>query len=232
MEKKIALVVGGTGLIGSYLLKFLLVSPEYEEVRALTRQPIPIKHEKLRQINVDFDKLADGESTDLYAVDDVFCTLGTTIKKAKSKEQFRKVDFEYPTQIAQLARAAGAKQFLLVSALGANSSSAFFYNQVKGEVEGAITKLGYPALQIFRPSLLLGVRREFRFGEVFAEKIMKVVGCLCIGPLRRFKPIKAQMVAAAMVKVANQHPVGIQIYESSEIETQGQEPYSGLKLSS
>jgi uncharacterized protein YbjT (DUF2867 family) len=149
---------------------------------------------------VDFDEL--DRHGDLFAVDDLFCCLGTTIRKAGSQEAFRRVDLEYPLQAAHLGRAAGARQFILVSALGADPSSRVFYNRVKGEVEAALAGVGYPRLVIFRPSLLLGDRDEVRPGERVAEWIMKPLGPLMRGPLRRYRPVEAAWVARAMVRRA------------------------------
>lgn len=216
MNKKSALLLGATGLIGSQLLSLLLNDPVYNEVKVLTRRSLNIKHEKLREVVVDFDKLADVDS-DLFDTDDVFCCLGTTIKKAGSKLQFKKIDSEYPLTIAYMARKAGAKQFLLVSALGADTKSPFFYNQVKGEVEGGLANIRFPMLHIFRPSLLLGARQEFRLGEVVGRVFSRFFAPLFVGPLRKIRPIEAWKVAAAMHMAAQYQQTGIHIYESEQI---------------
>ena len=216
MNKKIALLIGATGLIGSHLLSQLLKDPYYHEVRVWTRRPLDNKHDKLRQVIVDFDRLAELEQK-LIGVEDVFCCLGTTIKKAGSKDQFRKIDKDYPLTIAHMAKKAGAKQFLLVSALGANRESPFFYNQVKGEVEEELARVGFLSLHIFRPSLLLGKRQEFRIGEVVAGILSRVLAPLFVGRLRKIQPIQAGTVAAAMHYAANDEQLGIHVYESQQI---------------
>lgn len=216
MKLKRALLVGATGLIGSQLLPLLLDDPVYREVRVLTRRSLGVKHSKLREAIVDFDKLPQ-LSQAFFAVEDVFCCLGTTIKKAGSKQQFRKIDKDYPLTVAHKAKMAGASQFLLVSALGADTKSPFFYNQVKGELESELMQADFASLYIFRPSLLLGKRTELRLGEYVGGMLSKVFAPLFIGPLRRVQPIAAWKVAAAMKLAANYNRTGIHIYESQQI---------------
>ncbi len=216
LNKKTALLVGATGLIGSQLLPLLLADSRYQEIRVLTRRSLQVKHANLKEVVIDFAKLAEFDEK-FFAVDDVFCCLGTTMKQAGSKAAFMKVDKDYPLLIADKAKQAGAKQFLLVSALGANAKSPFFYNKVKGEVEAALAKKDFAALQIFRPSLLLGDRREFRVGEKVATIASRILAPFFIGFFRRVKPIKGQTVAMAMQLVAARQQEGIHIYESRDI---------------
>jgi uncharacterized protein YbjT (DUF2867 family) len=215
MAKK-ALIAGATGLIGKELLALLLENPHYEQVIALVRKPLPIQHKKLVQQLTDFDHLE--EVSDLFRdAADVFCTLGTTIKAAKTKEAFRKVDFEYPVRLAQLAMQNGAQQFLIVTAMGANRESGIFYNQVKGQVEEELRGIGLPALHIFRPSLLLGERAESRLGEQTGSVLARVLTPLMVGGLRKYRPIHVKTVAQAMVATAQSHVKGLHVYSSEEI---------------
>ncbi|USK68899.1 oxidoreductase [Peribacillus asahii] len=214
-EKRKALIVGATGLVGNELLRILLQSNTYENVKALVRKPISIKHPKLTQRLVDFNALEKYEEE--FAVYDVFCCLGTTIKKAGSQEAFKKVDFEYPLKAAKLAKKKGANQFLIISAMGANSQSRIFYNRVKGVIEEALKQVQLPSLHIFRPSLLLGKRNEFRLGERFAEMVSPIFLPLLIGKLRKYKPIQAKDVAQAMYQIAKQNRKGEFVYESNQI---------------
>jgi uncharacterized protein YbjT (DUF2867 family) len=154
-------------------------------------------------------------------VDDVFCCLGTTIKKAGSQAAFRKVDFTYAYEAAQLAVQQGAEHFLLVSSLGADANSSVFYSRVKGELEIAIAALPFAAVSIFQPSLLLGERAEFRFGERLAEPLAKVLSVFLLGPLRKYRAIEAHTVAAAMIHVAKSPGKGVTIYESDRIQEIG-----------
>lgn len=211
-----ALIIGATGLVGKACLYDLLEENEYTKIIAVVRKPMAIKHHQLEQLVVDdFDRL-DEYAARLVA-DDVFCCLGTTIRVAGSRENFKKVDLTYPVKTARLALQNGARQFLLVSAMGAGSGSAIFYNRVKGEVEEAVSALGYPAVHLFRPSLLLGDRKETRIGELIGKGVMKVLGILFIGPLRKYKAIHGVTVARAMVKTALQNKSGTFVYASDEI---------------
>ena len=213
---KTALIAGSTGLVGGHLLKLLIESTEYNRVIALVRNPIDAESDKLEVLQVNFDDL-ENELNGVQA-DDVFCCLGTTMKKAGSKEKFKKVDLKYPVDIGRQALAYGASTYLLISAIGADTGSSFFYNQVKGEVEEQVGRLGYNSVHIFRPSLLLGGREETRIGEKIAETFTKALGFLFIGPLKKYKGIEASKVANAMFEMAQHHSQGIRIYESDDLQ--------------
>ena len=210
---KTALLAGGTGLIGSQLLKMLTEDSRYAKVKCLTRNNLSIFHEKIESIKTDGSNLK--EIADQLHADDVFCCLGTTIKKARTEEAFRKIDFEYPLLLAGLCQARGAKQFLLISSLGADPSSSVFYNKVKGEVENAIDSLGYSSLHIFRPSLLLGPRPEERSGEDAAKIFFKLFGFLI--PVK-YKAIDSKKVANAMLHMAKKEQTGKYIHESKSLQ--------------
>ncbi|GAA4442209.1 oxidoreductase [Pontibacter saemangeumensis] len=214
-----ALIVGASGLVGGHLLSLLLKSPRYSEVISVGRRELPLIYPNLEQRIVDFDKMKDYAS-DLLA-DDVFCCLGTTIKKAGSKEAFYKVDYTYVTQLADITAQRGASQFLVVSAMGADASSMFFYNKVKGEMEQHVKEQPFSAVHIFRPALLLGEREEQRTGEEFASKIMKPLSGLMIGPLEKYKPIEAETVAKGMLYAASQDQRGVHIHPSDNIADLG-----------
>lgn len=215
-NKKSALVLGATGLIGKELVKILSESGQYEKIQLLVRRPIELESKICVEHIVDFERLHNYD--ELFRVTDVFCCLGTTIKKAKTKEAFRKVDYEYPVEAAKLAKKNGAEKFLIVTAMGANSKSRIFYNRVKGEVEDDIRKVNLPSLHIFRPSLLLGERQEFRVGEKLAEKASVVLNKLMVGPLRPYRGIQAKKVAAAMAVTAQASKKGEHIYPSHKID--------------
>ncbi|GAE26765.1 oxidoreductase [Halalkalibacter wakoensis JCM 9140] len=219
MTTKTALIVGATGLVGRELLIILLQRSEYKKVITLVRKPQGIYHEKLVEKVIDFDQL-DENMID-YQIDDVFSCLGTTIKKAKSQEVMRKIDVMYPLMIAKLTQNIGAKQFLFVSAPTANSSSRIFYSRIKGELEDEVKKLDFHSVSIFRPSLLLGKREEFRLGEKTAELLYSAFSFLFIGPLKRAKAIQGHTVANAMFKSAQLAHNGVSIYESDQIEQLG-----------
>ena len=157
---------------------------------------------------VDFERLKDHEA--LFAVDQIICALGTTIKQAGSQAAFRKVDYEYPLNVARMGLKQGARHFLLVSALGASSESGIFYNRVKGELEDQLRSLGYRAVTIARPSLLIGARKEFRL----LERIGAVIGEVVPG---RYRPVRASAVARSLVMAARIDAPGLHIIESEEI---------------
>jgi uncharacterized protein YbjT (DUF2867 family) len=204
-------IVGATGLVGNECLRLLLEHPDYDRVVALTRRPLAPTagaSSKLQAHVIDFDRLASYGT--LLAVDQILCALGTTIKKAGSQPAFRKVDFEYPYEIAQLGYAKGARHFLLVSALGANAKSSVFYNRVKGELEEAVLALPYRSHTIIRPSLLVGERAETRLGEVIGAKLGFLVPT-------KYKPVRATDVARALVAAAVEEKPGTRIIESGDI---------------
>jgi uncharacterized protein YbjT (DUF2867 family) len=190
------MVLGATGLTGAAVVEKLLERPEVTSVIAPVRRRVGLEHHKLIQHQVDFDDLE--ASADLFAVDVIVCCLGTTIKKAGSREQFRKVDFGYSLEAARLGRAAGARAFILMSAIGASSDSTIFYNRVKGELEDAVRELGYPYLSVYHPSLLLGDRQEQRTAEALGIKLMPLVNRVLLGPLEKYRGVQAATVAQAM----------------------------------
>jgi uncharacterized protein YbjT (DUF2867 family) len=208
-----ALLAGSTGLIGSQLLQLLLNDDHYSSIIAISRKPLSITHAKLDNLVCELRDLSNHR--DQLKADEVFCCLGTTIKKAKSKEAFRAVDLEAPQLLAKISKELGAKKFLLVSSLGANKDSSIFYNQVKGEVEEAIKQVGFDSTQILRPSLLLGQRGEERTGEDAAKFFFKVSGFLVP---RKYQAIDSIKVARAMVAFAKLDQKGIFIHESGELQ--------------
>ncbi len=214
-QTKRALVVGGTGLIGKKLVELLLKSNLYEEVRVLIRKSTGITHPRLVEVKYNFKQ---PDATQVIG-DDVFCCLGTTMKQAGSKEAFFAVDYEYPLQIARFARQKGATRYLIVTAMGANAESTFFYNRVKGEVEEDLQTLNYPSLHLFRPSLLTGDRSEKRLGERVGESVLNFLKPIMKGPLEKYQPIEAEKVAKAMLTQAQTTSKGVIIHESPELQT-------------
>ena len=210
-----SLLLGGTGLVGRFCLESLLAGPYLEKVILLSRRELPqLSHPRLQQKVVSFENLA---STELPPVDDIFCALGTTIRKAASQAAFRHVDFEFPVAAARQALKSGAQQFVLVSSVGADPASKNFYLRTKGEVEQALRSLGFRSLHIFRPSLLLGQRQESRVAETIGTWAARLFQFALVGPLRRYRPIKAQTVGKAMVAAAKSGRPGAFIYEYDEI---------------
>jgi uncharacterized protein YbjT (DUF2867 family) len=216
MSQRTALLVGATGLVGGHCLQFLLQSDDYEKVIILVRRPLLMHHDKLEEQVVNFDKLDQYAS--IINASDIFCCLGTTMKVAGSQQEFRKVDFTYTVQTCAIAVKNGADQLLVVSALGANSHSKIFYNRIKGEIEEALSKLPCEAIHFFRPSLLLGDRKESRTVERAGISAMRGLSMLMAGPLKKYRPIEAKVVAQAMVHVAQETRPGVNVYESDRIQ--------------
>lgn len=215
MNSRSALLLGATGLVGGYCFELLLAHRAWSRVVVLGRRTLPREDPKLEQHVVNFDQL--NSHAEYFRADDVFCCLGTTIKQAGSEEAFRRVDFGYVTEAARIASTKGVEQFGLVSALGADARSRVFYNRVKGEAEEAVRALPFRSVHILRPSLLLGKRKEFRLGERIAEAATRPIGPLMRGPLRRFRPIPARAVAAALVRLVEERRPGVRTVESDEI---------------
>jgi uncharacterized protein YbjT (DUF2867 family) len=216
---KTALIIGSTGLIGSQLLQLLLESDYYSTVITFVKRDTGIQHPKLKQHIIDFEK--PESYRDLVEGNDFFCTIGTTINKAGSKEAFRKVDFEYPEQFAEIAIENKVKQFLIISSLGADANSSNFYLKTKGEIEGFLKNSTLEKVSILRPSLLLGNRAEFRLGEKVGAFFMNALSFLFIGSLKKYKPIKSETVAKALFAIAQQNKNGFTIYESDLIQEIG-----------
>lgn len=214
MDAKTALVAGASGLVGGQLLTLLTKSGRYAKVTVISRSPLQVTHEKLSIIIGTQDDLE--RYNEELACDDVFCCLGTTMKKAGSREAFRKVDFEYPLALAKKTLKKGAKQYFLVSALGANSKSSIFYNKVKGEVEDAISGVGFKTLHILRPSLLIGPRKEPRLGEFIAKVLSNTFGFLLP---KRYRGIASIKVARAMLFYASREEKGIFFHSSDELQS-------------
>lgn len=209
---KTALVIGSTGLIGSQLLNLLLDSNDYLKVITFAKRDTGIKHKKLTQHLIDFDKPETYKH--LVIGDDFFCSIGTTIKKAGNKEAFRKVDFEYPRQFATIALYNKVNQYLIVSSLGADANSGNFYLKTKGEIQNFLKDCNFKSAVVVQPSLLLGNRAEFRFGEIVGAFFMKSLSFLFLGNLKKYKPIEAKTVAKALLKIAQTNNIGFKIYES------------------
>ena len=214
--RRTALLVGATGLVGGHCLRQLLADDAWSQVVVLARRRLAASHPKLVARLVDFDRL--GQLSGFPRVTDVFCALGTTIAKAGSQPEFYKVDFTYVVETARLAAVSGARQFLLVSAVGADRSSSIFYSRVKGETEEAVRKLPLPGIQIFRPSILAGERSESRPFERVGLAAFSAVSFAMVGPLRRYRPVAAEDVARAMLEVARREIPGVNVYDSDRIE--------------
>jgi len=195
---KRAVGAGATGMIGSELCRQLaLENSGFDRVVALTRRPLDFSYPKLVELRADLGNL-DQVVSAAAPIDTAFCTLGTTIKTAGSKEAFRLVDYDYVVAFARFAKTAGARTFVLLTSVDANPKSSTFYLQVKGEAELAVEGVGFESLYIFRPSVLVGNRREVRTGERIGIAMGKIVQFALVGGLRRYRPISSEAVAGGM----------------------------------
>ncbi|HET8708372.1 MAG TPA: oxidoreductase [Pseudomonadales bacterium] len=199
-----AAIIGATGLIGNLLLDLLLTNPNYSTVTAITRRPLEKKHPKLVNLVVDFERLEEIASE--IQGHDAFCCLGTTIKAAGSRAAFRRVDYDYAVNFATACKSNGCTHFLLISAVGAHHDSYIFYNRTKGELEQALGVIGFPVLTIFQPSLLVGDRKEHRLGEELAIRFSALMSLISVGPFKQYHPVKAEMLAKAMINCALDTP--------------------------
>lgn len=214
-----AIIAGATGLVGNNLLHLLLDHPDYTKVTALVRKKIPLQHPKLKQLVLDFNRLVDYRN-DIRG-DVVFCALGTTKNRTPDKEQYRKIDYQYPLDIAFIAQQNGVSQYHLVSALGANEKSPVFYSKLKGEVERDLKTIPFKAIHIYRPSLLDGKRKEHRSAEGAMIGLMRILNPLLIGSLKKYRSIKVEKVASAMLGQSLKPLKGIFTYNSDRIELLG-----------
>ena len=204
------ILAGSSGLIGGFLLKELEKDDAFKEIIIIVRRKVEIKSSKTTQIIFDFDY--DKVYQNLPEVDVVFCCLGTTIKIAKSKENFRKVDFQYPLKLGELVK---TKTFCLVSSMGANAHSRIFYSKTKGELEDKLKKLNFTTLFIFRPSQLTGKRKIIRKNELYSEKFLSFINVLIP---KNYRLIQAKTVAKAMKIISKNNLKGINIFLSDKIK--------------
>jgi uncharacterized protein YbjT (DUF2867 family) len=213
-SSRVAVLAGASGLIGGECLRLLLHSPCYSQVVAFVRRPLELSHPKLRQLTVDFASLPRLPE---FASADAFLALGTTMKLAGSREAFRKIDYDAALAFAADVAEGGARQFVLVSSVGANANSSTFYLKVKGELEDAVKLLGFQSLQIFRPSFLAGDRLGIRPGQRLDATAAKALDFAFVGKLKKFSAIDVDDLAAAMINAAHSAEPGVHIYEYEQI---------------
>ncbi|MBN1252625.1 MAG: NAD-dependent epimerase/dehydratase family protein [Bacteroidales bacterium] len=200
--KKTAVIFGSTGLIGKNLLFQLIDDERYSKIFVFNRKHLNINISKVEEIIVtDFENI--DEFTFKQTPDEIYCCIGTTINKAKTKTAFTFVDYQIPVKIAKLAENKNISKLLIVSSIGANEKSNNFYLQTKGKMEQAVVKFSIESVHFFRPSMLLGKRNETRIAEGIGQIFMKIFGFLLIGKIKKYKAIKAETVAKAMINVAN-----------------------------
>jgi len=208
------LLVGSTELVGSHVLKLSLQDERVTKVTVVSRRPLELNHPKLRVEIVNFDLL--NEQASWWKADAVICTLGTTMKKAKSKEAFKKVDYEYPLKVGELSYKAGTKTYVLNSATGADANSFFFYNQVKGQLENSLRKIRFESLVLVRPGLIGGKREEFRLGEELAKVVTRILTPILPKSLKMNHP---EQIAKSLLESAILAEPGEHIVTAAELNT-------------
>jgi uncharacterized protein YbjT (DUF2867 family) len=213
---RVALVAGGSGLVGGKLLPVLLSAPEYGRVHALARRALLADNPRLANRVVRFDAPLETQLKGLQC-QDAFCCLGTTMRTAGSEAAFRAVDHDLVIQFAKFALSVGAERFVMVSSIGASSSEKNFYLRVKGETEKALEALRFRSLGIVQPSMLLGSRRELRPLELLAQPAMRLLSPLLFGNWSRYRAVDAATVAAAMYGVARSARKGVYRYTYEEL---------------
>jgi uncharacterized protein YbjT (DUF2867 family) len=211
-----AVIVGASGLVGSSLIKKLLADPTIEKVISFSRRSLEISHPKLEQMIAsgleELDNFSNQLSGDLY-----FCCLGTTIKTAGTKENFKKVDLDAVIKFAEIAKKHHAKSFAVISSMGADSNSIFFYNKIKGQMEEAISSLGLTSVSIFRPSLLIGERAEKRVVESLAIKTFHALEVVLPTKLKLSLGTSVDALSSIMLATAKSMKAGVDILQAQEI---------------
>ena len=211
---KTAIVIGATGLIGSSLLDQLLEDETYSKIKIFHRRSTGVSHPKISEEVVDFDRIDEWEKQ--IDGDVLFSAMGTTIKKAGSKKAQYKIDFTYQYEVAKAAANNLVESYVLVSSSGANAKSKIFYSKIKGELDDAVMELPFKKIIIMRPSILAGNRKENRTGEKIGLALAR--GLTKIPGLKKYKPIKGETVAKAMIKsIQNTAEYKTAIYTLDEI---------------
>ncbi|MDB4234451.1 NAD(P)H-binding protein [Alphaproteobacteria bacterium] len=212
---KTAIIFGSTGLIGSQLLNILLQDDEYSTIKAVVRSPISVSHKKLEVIVNDLTNISSLKEN--ISGDRCFFCIGTTKSQTPNKNEYRRIEYDIPVQIASIAEKNNVNCFLYISSLGSNPNTNNTYLKNKGEVEEKLKGLNFKQLTIVKPSILLGKRSKFRLGEFLSQRIFVLLSFLFVGPLKKVKPINSKQVAKAMAFIAKNGNSQM-IYESDALQ--------------
>jgi len=204
MNKKTAIVLGGTGLTGSLLIKRLVDDERYGCIKLFSRKASGIRSEKIEEYVGDLFQLE--QFRDGFTADEVFCCIGTTSAKTKDRTVYKAIDYGIPVAAANLARANKISTFLVISSMGAHPRSRIFYSRTKGEMELAVSDKMIPHTYILRPSLILGQRKEKRISENLGAVVLKATNALLVGNMKKYRAIEADCIAAAMIQLAFSRP--------------------------
>ena len=212
---KTAIIFGSTGLIGSQLLNILLQDDEYSTIKAVVRSPISVSHKKLEVIVNDLTNISSLKEN--ISGDRCFFCIGTTKSQTPNKNEYRRIEYDIPVQIASIAEKNNVNYFLYISSLGSNPNTNNTYLKNKGEVEEKLKGLNFKQLTIVKPSILLGKRSKFRLGEFLSQRIFVLLSFLFVGPLKKVKPINSKQVAKAIAFIAKNGNSQM-IYESDALQ--------------
>jgi uncharacterized protein YbjT (DUF2867 family) len=215
MSKTIT-IIGASGLIGNEVLQLAMENKEIERITIFVRKSLHLNNPKLIEVITDFKNLNDLETK--INGDALICCLGTTRKKTPNLEEYKKIDFDLTINLAQIAKKQNIEQVHLISAIGADSKSKIFYNRLKGETEVALINIGFPQTIIYRPSLLIGKRNEYRFGELLAQKLSPIFDLLLIGSLKKYHSISASDIAKTIVNRVLRKGQKVEVLEYNEIQ--------------
>lgn len=222
-------IAGCSGLVGSELLNILSNVESVQKIVAISRSPLGRIPARAENIIVNFDHLE--KYTKSFQAHVFICCLGTTLKQAGSKKNFETVDFDYCLSFAKIAQEVGAQKLLLITAMGSDPHSLFYYSRIKGRLENEVRRLNIPQIEIFRPSLILGNRKTKRPLEDFAQKLSPIFDVVLRGPLKKYRSIKAENIAKAMAVASLNFNPGLYIYDSLEIQriADGVKSFSKIK---
>ena len=212
---KKAIIFGASGFIGAHLLNELLNDTDYDQVTIVVRKKLDINHPKLKTLTGDYQSLPN--LTEQMIADEIFIALGTTKKHTPDKDQYYQVDHDYPVLAAKILKEKGAKSVLVVTAVGANEKSGIFYLKIKGETERDIIALDFKHTSIFRPSMIMGNRKEHRALEKVFIKIWSAIDSIFIGKLNKYKGMNGIDIARAMVSAAKKQSGKLVIYHWKEM---------------
>lgn len=216
--KKSAILLGASGAVGSELLKLLLADDRYGKVKLFSRSKSAVSHQKIEEHIIDLFELEN--YGDVFLADEVYCCIGTTKSQTPDKKTYKNIDFGIPAAAAKLAKQNGIQTFLVISAIGAAADSSIFYNRTKGEMQDAVLGEGIFKTHILQPSLIVAQRKDRRIMEKAAEGFMWLLNPLLFGSAAKYKSIKAETIAKAMVKLANNGYRGV-IITSDKIRELG-----------
>lgn len=199
--KKSAILLGASGLTGSYVLEKLINDSNYDEIIVFSRSSLDVEHSKLKVIECDLLNLEDQK--DFFNADEVFVCIGTTNNKTPNKKLYREIDFGIPVTAAQLCRENKIDTIIVISSLGASSKSSVFYTKTKGEMEESILEMEIPNTYLLRPAIIMGRRKEKRVGETLGKMITFLINPLLSGSLKKYRGIDAEIIAQAMINLCN-----------------------------